>query len=209
MFTERLELKFLAVEEAEELLALRLANREFLEPLEPIRSDGYLTLAGQRTEIMQSDQGRIRDQGYIYGVRLRENGHLIGRAALTGLARGPFQNANLGYFLDESHNGQGYMTEAVTAVLELAFGKHGLHRVQAGVMPRNKSSQRVLEKAGFRREGLAERYLKINGVWEDHMLFGITVEDWEQLQGRSQGPAAEVSGEQAQELPTAGEARTR
>jgi hypothetical protein len=66
-----------------------------------------------------------------------------------------------------------------------------------------------LEKAGFRREGLAERYLKINGVWEDHMLFGITVEDWEQLQGRPQGPAAEVSGEQTPELPTAGEARTR
>ncbi|NGZ74187.1 GNAT family N-acetyltransferase [Saccharibacillus alkalitolerans] len=179
MLTERLELRPFAIEEAEELLALRLENREFLEPLEPIRSAGYLTLAGQKTEIMQSEQGRIRDQAYIYAIRQRGNGRLIGRAALTGIARGPFQNASLGYFLDQAHNGQGYMTEAVIGVLELAFGKHGLHRVQAGVMPRNIPSQRVLEKAGFRREGLAERYLKINGVWEDHVLFGITAEDRE------------------------------
>ncbi len=179
MLTERLELKAFTPEEAEELLALRLENQRFLEPLEPIRSDGYLTLAGQRTEIMQSEQGRIRDQAYVYAVRLRENGKLLGRAALTGIARGPFQNANLGYFLDEAHNGKGYMTEAVCGVLELAFTKHNLHRVQAGVMPRNAPSLRVLEKAGFRREGLAERYLKINGAWEDHVLFGITLEDWE------------------------------
>lgn len=179
MLTERLELKAFTPEEAEELLTLRLENQQFLEPLEPIRSDGYLTLAGQRTEILQSEQGRTRDQAYVYAIRLRENGKLLGRAALTGIARGPFQNANLGYFLDEAHNGKGYMTEAVCGVLELAFTKHNLHRVQAGVMPRNAPSLRVLEKAGFRREGLAERYLKINGVWEDHVLFGITLEDWE------------------------------
>jgi len=179
MLTERLELKSFTPEEAEELLALRLENQQFLKALEPIRSDGYLTLAGQRTEIMQSEQGRIRDQAYVYAIRLRENGKLLGRAALTGIARGPFQNANLGYFLDEAHNGKGYMTEAVCGVLELAFAKHNLHRVQAGVMPRNAPSLRVLEKAGFRREGLAERYLKINGAWEDHVLFGITLEDWE------------------------------
>ncbi|MEJ8304575.1 GNAT family protein [Saccharibacillus sacchari] len=179
MLTERLELQSFTPEEAEELLALRLENQRFLEPLEPIRSDGYLTLAGQRTEIMQSEQGRIRDQAYVYAIRLRENGKLLGRAALTGIARGPFQNANLGYFLDEAHNGKGYMTEAVCGVLELAFTKHHLHRVQAGVMPRNAPSLRVMEKAGFRREGLAERYLKINGVWEDHVLFGMTAEDWE------------------------------
>ncbi|MCQ4085855.1 GNAT family N-acetyltransferase [Saccharibacillus sp. JS10] len=179
MLTERLELKSFTPEHAEELLALRIKNQAFLEPLEPIRSDSYLTLAGQQTEILQSEQGRIRDQGYIYGIFLQENGQLIGRAALTGIARGPFQNSNLGYFLDEAHNGKGYMTEAVRGVLKLAFTQHNLHRVQAGVMPRNTPSLRVLEKAGFRKEGLAERYLKINGVWEDHVLFGITIEDWE------------------------------
>lgn len=179
MLTEHLELRGFVPEEAEELLKLRLTNRDFLEPLEPVRSKEYLTLAGQRTEIIQSEQGRVRDQGYIYAIRLRENDQLIGRVALTGIARGPFQNANLGYFMDRAHNGKGYMTEAVSGVLELAFAKHNLHRVQAGVMPRNVPSLRVLEKAGFRREGLAERYLKINGVWEDHVLFGITLEDWE------------------------------
>lgn len=184
MLTERLELRAFTPEEADELLALRLSNQAFLEPLEPIRSESYFTLAGQRADIIQNEQGRERDQAYVYAVRLRENGQLLGRAALTGIARGPFQNANLGYFLDEAHNGRGYMTEAVKGVLELAFDKLGLHRVQAGVMPRNAPSLRVLEKAGFRREGLAERYLKINGKWEDHVLFGITIEEWEAAQGR-------------------------
>ncbi|CAM3291501.1 MULTISPECIES: GNAT family N-acetyltransferase [Saccharibacillus] len=203
MRTERLELRPFTPEEAGELLELRRANEKFLEPLEPIRSDGYLTLAGQQTEIMQSEQGRTRDQAYVYAIRLLGSGQLLGRAALTGIVRGPFQNANLGYFLDENHNGQGYMTEAVLAVLELAFVKHRLHRVQAGVMPRNAKSRRVLEKAGFRQEGMAERYLKINGEWEDHMLFAITVEDWEQRQALSQ--QAQPSSEYR---PSAEDART-
>lgn len=208
MLTERLELKAFVPEEAGELLNLRLTNAKFLEPLEPMRSASYLTLAGQQTEIMQSEQGRMRDQAYIYAIWLRESGKLLGRAALTGIVRGPFQNANLGYFLDEAHNGKGYMTEAVVAVLELAFVKQGLHRVQAGIMPRNERSRRVLEKAGFRHEGLAKRYLKINGVWEDHMLFGITIEDWEQRQNRSREHAEEPSKRRSEERQTAEDART-
>ncbi|MDO3409549.1 GNAT family protein [Saccharibacillus sp. CPCC 101409] len=184
MFTERLELRPFEVEDAEELLELRLTNREFLQPLEPLRSDSYLTLPGQRTEILQGIQGRQRDQAYIYAVRLQETGRLLGRVALTAVARGPFQNASMGYFLDRDHNGKGYMTEAVAGALEQAFVKHRLHRVQAGVMPRNTPSMRVLEKAGFRREGLAERYLKINGAWEDHVLHALTAEEWEERRER-------------------------
>ncbi len=97
--------------------------------------------------------------------------------SLSQIFHGPFRSCIVGYFLDEAVNGRGYTTEALGLVVGHAFGELGLHRVQAGVMPRNVGSIRVLEKLGFRREGLALRYLRINGVWEDHLLYAITAEE--------------------------------
>src|SRR6185437_2002359 len=88
------------------------------------------------------------------------------------------ENAYLGYWIDAEHQGRGLMTEAVRAATTFALEAAGLHRVQAAVMPRNGASQRVLEKAGYRREGLATRYLCIAGIWEDHVLFATTAEEW-------------------------------
>jgi len=101
---------------------------------------------------------------------------LIGRIALTEIARGPAQSANLGYYIDQQYNGKGYATVAVLQCIKKAFHDYKLHRVQAGVMPKNKRSIRVLEKAGFREIGLAKHYININGVWEDHLLFELTEE---------------------------------
>ena len=89
----------------------------------------------------------------------------MGRVALNEVVRGVFGNAYLGYFVDEAVNGRGYATEAVRRTVRFAFDELRLHRVQAAVVPRNAGSVRVLEKAGFREEGYAERYLCINGVW--------------------------------------------
>ncbi|OCN01164.1 hypothetical protein A7X67_07275 [Clostridium sp. W14A] len=94
---------------------------------------------------------------------------VLGSAALNGIVRGCFQSCFLGYRLDEKNQCRGYMTEAVEAVTGYAFRELGLHRIEANVMPRNKASLRVLEKAGYREEGVARRYLKINGVREDHI----------------------------------------
>jgi ribosomal-protein-alanine N-acetyltransferase len=102
---------------------------------------------------------------------------LIGRIALGGVLRGAFHNAYLGYWMDAARQGLGLMTEAVTAATAFAFDSAGLHRVQAAVMPQNLASQRVLAKAGYRREGVAERYLCIAGRWEDHVLFALTAEE--------------------------------
>jgi ribosomal-protein-alanine N-acetyltransferase len=119
-------------------------------------------------------------QAYVFLVTLCEDDRrVLGRIALGGLLRGAFQNAYLGYWIDAEHEGRGLMTEAVLAATSFAFGAASLHRVQAAVMPSNGASQRVLEKARYRREGLAERYLHIAGVWEDHILFAMTAEEWE------------------------------
>jgi ribosomal-protein-alanine N-acetyltransferase len=141
-------------------------------------------LQGQREEIERASADARRDVRYAFGVFLKESDELIGRVALSNVSRGAWQNATLGYYIDEAHNGHGYATEAVRLALQFAFGPAGLHRVQAAVLPRNVASRRVLEKAGFSREGRSTKYLQINGVWEDHETFAITLEDW-----RGNGPS--------------------
>ncbi|MFL6517591.1 MAG: GNAT family N-acetyltransferase, partial [Bacillus sp. (in: firmicutes)] len=98
---------------------------------------------------------------------------LIGDIDLTGVLRGAVQSCYIGYSLDQEQNGKGFMTEAVKLVIEYAFKHLHLHRIVAGVMPRNIGSIRVLEKAGFEKEGIARKNVKINGKWEDHVTFSI------------------------------------
>ncbi|MGW8958609.1 GNAT family N-acetyltransferase [Paenibacillus sp. NPDC055715] len=137
----------------------------------------YFTQEEQARLISLGLEAAQAGQGYTFGLFLPENDRLIGRMELSGVARGPFQNANLGYFVDPTHHGQGSATSAVKDVVRYAINELGLHRIQAGVMPRNTPSNRVMEKAGFRWEGLALNYLKINGVWEDHVLYALTAKD--------------------------------
>src|SRR5690606_34212843 len=94
--------------------------------------------------------------------------------------RGPFQSAFVGYWIDEAHAGHGYIPEAVVLTLRYAFDELGLHRVEAVIVPRNARSRRVAQKLGLRDEGTAVRLLQIQGVWEDHVRYAITREEWEE-----------------------------
>ena len=174
----RLVLRPLVPGDAPELLALMLANRAFLEPWSPRADDSDYTLAAVQQNIALQQEHWGEDRGYGFGIFERESGGLIGRITLSRITRGPFQNCGLGYWLDERHNGHGLMSEAVRLVLGYAFGELGFHRVEAATLLHNAGSMRVLEKAGFRREGLARRYLQIDGRWQDHYLFAITTEEW-------------------------------
>lgn len=178
LHTGSIYLRPLHEEDAAELVELRLRNHEFLQPFEPIRPASHLTLAGQQEQIAQAVKDFANQSAFAFGVFLQESDQMIGRVALSNVARGVWQNATLGYFLDKAFNGRGYSTEAVKLALQYAFTEAQLHRVQAGVMPHNLGSIRVLEKNGFRYEGRSLRYLQINGVWEDHNMYAITVEEW-------------------------------
>lgn len=162
--------------DAEGLLGLRLKNRSFLLPFEPQRPTNIYTLSAQRQQIASDRDGFSTGRRFAFGIY--SDDELVGRISLDNIVRGAWQNATLGYFVDHEHNGKGIATEAVKRSLAYAFGDASLHRVQAGVMPRNARSIRVLEKSGFRFEGLSLRYLQINGVWEDHNMYAITVEEW-------------------------------
>ena len=170
-------LRPLRLSDAPELLEVRQRNEAFLAPWEPLRTPDYFTLESQRREIAAGESDMRAGAGYPYAVIEVPTGAIVGRIALSGIVRGVFHNAYLGYFVDGACNGRGYATAAVGEVLSRAFGELRLHRVQAAVMPRNAGSLRVLERNGFRREGLAERYLKIAGRWEDHILHAITAEE--------------------------------
>jgi ribosomal-protein-alanine N-acetyltransferase len=125
-------------------------------------------------------------QAFVFVIAMpRDDQTIIGRVALGGVLRGAFQNAFLGYWIDAEHQGKGLMTEAVRAATSFAFASADLHRVQAAVMPRNVASRRVLDKAWYRQEGLAERYLCIAGKWEDHMLYAVTADEWARARGES------------------------
>jgi ribosomal-protein-alanine N-acetyltransferase len=172
-------LRLLEEKDVPTLLKLYVDNAAFLKPWEPARSPNFYTPEGIG-HIIQADQDAARtDEAYAFGLFLTGNDQLIGRYRLSWIMRGFAETCNLGYFLAETYNGRGYSTGAVKRLLQFAFEELGLHRVAAATMLKNVGSQRVLEKAGFHREGLALRYLKMNDHWEDHYLFAITREEWE------------------------------
>ena len=146
------------------------AQRDFMAPYEPVRDDDYYTVEGQTTLLArlldERDQGRV-----LPLVIVAPDGALAGRITLNSIERGPKQSASLGYWVRRELNGQGLASAAVAEVLGIAFGELGLHRVEAGTLVDNVASQRVLAKSGFSRYGLAPRYLRIAGRWQDHVLF--------------------------------------
>jgi len=168
----------IVADDAPALLELRRRNQEFLRPWEPRGINPFpLTFEGIVASIERAQIERDEDRRYTCGIFERDGDVLVGTVSLANVSRGAFQNATVGYFVDRDHNNKGYATEAVVLIVRIAFEQLGLHRVQAGVMPRNHASNRVMEKAGFRFEGYSPNYLQINGVWEGHNMYAFTVED--------------------------------
>lgn len=176
---EHVYIRPLELSDAEAMTELRIRNREFMKPYEPIRPDSHFTVDGQRALIEKALLDAENDIAYTFGIFEIGTDRLVGRLTFTGVSRGQLQSAFVGYYMDQQLNGRGYTTEAVKLSLRFAFEEIDLHRVEAGVMPRNIRSIRVMEKAGFRFEGTAKRYLNINDVWEDHNKYAITIEEWQ------------------------------
>lgn len=159
-------------EDAVPLLHLQTDNRPFFEKFSMERNEDFYTVDTQLLRIHTYQEESSNDRSYTFGIFTNE-GRLIGTINLFQVLRGSLQSAFIGYFLDEKHNGKGYMTEAVKLLVEYAFKELKLHRIEAGVMPHNIGSIRVLEKSGFHKEGLALKNVKINGKWEDHQVLAV------------------------------------
>ncbi|HUX11589.1 MAG TPA: GNAT family protein [Spirochaetia bacterium] len=174
----RLSLRFFTVEDAEALLRLHRKNQEFFRKYSSTRAPDFYTLDAQRSAIIREERGRDEGSRYSFGIFLKETGELIGGVALTEVVRGALQSCFIGYFLDREQNGKGYTTEAVNLALRFAFGELKLHRVEAGVMPHNLASMRVLEKCGFQKEGIARKCVEIDGAWQDHQILATLADEF-------------------------------
>ncbi|WP_164919115.1 MULTISPECIES: GNAT family N-acetyltransferase [Acutalibacteraceae] len=154
--TKRLLLKPASPLLVQEVLDYYLRNRDFLRPFEPERAPEFYTPEHQTDSLRQQGEAAQKGESFCYYLSLREQPEqVLGSIALNNIVRGCFQSCFLGYRLDEKNQRKGYMTEAVAAVTDYAFRELGLHRIEGNVMPRNQASLRVLEKAGYREEGLA------------------------------------------------------
>jgi len=169
---ENIYIRPFSEEDAVPLLHLQTDNRAFFEMFSMERNEDFYTVDTQLQRIQTYQEESSKDQSYTFGIFTNEGG-LIGTINLFQVLRGSLQSAFIGYFLDEKHNGKGYMTEAVKLLVEYAFKELKLHRIEAGVMPHNIGSIRVLEKSGFHKEGIAVKNVKINGKWEDHQVLAV------------------------------------
>lgn len=156
---------------------LRALSRLHLTPWEPQWARDELTRSAFRRRLRQAQREARDDQGYAYLIFGETSPTLLGGLNIGNVRRGVAQAASLGYWMGAPHAGRGFMTDAVFAAVQFAFASLRLNRLEAACLPGNAASKRVLEKAGFRLEGRARRYLKIDGRWQDHDLYALLHDD--------------------------------
>jgi ribosomal-protein-alanine N-acetyltransferase len=168
--TNRLKLKTLSEREAALVCDYYSRNRGFLKEWEPVRGEEFYTLKFHQ-ELLKNEVGKIKNSNSLrlWLFSKNEDNKVIGMISFSNIVRGAFLSCHLGYSLDEQYINQGYVTEAIRTGIEVIFKEYKLHRIEANIMPRNLRSKKVCEKLGFKEEGLAKDYLKINGKWEDHI----------------------------------------
>ena len=166
----RTTIRPLVLEDATDLAGLYARNREFLRPFEPERDARFFTADGQRMRAALAIEEARKGTLFRYVIADSET-QIAGLIGLENVIRGAAQSATLSYWVDRARNGRGLASQAVADVAELARTDLGLHRLEAPVRVNNLASQRVLEKNGFERIGIARGFLHVGGAWRDHILF--------------------------------------
>jgi [ribosomal protein S5]-alanine N-acetyltransferase len=157
---------------------LRERSRDFLTPWEPTWPADDLTRAAFRRRLRRQADEIARDEAYSFLIFEDGADVLLGGVTIGGVRRGVAQAATLGYWIGAPYARRGHMTRAVAAVVAFGFSSLRLHRIEAACIPTNVASARVLERNGFQKEGFARAYLRINGAWRDHLLFGLLESDF-------------------------------
>ncbi len=159
---------------------VRVRNEIWLLPWEPSRLANQGDPTRERDVFATRCAGRDRDRqmGVAYAFGLFVDNALAGEVNLNNLIRGAQQTGTIGYWIDQARAGHSYVAEGVCVLIRFAFEELRLHRLEVCIIPRNDNSRRVMDKLGLRDEGVALRFLEINGIWEDHVRYGITAEEW-------------------------------
>jgi ribosomal-protein-alanine N-acetyltransferase len=180
LYGKRVMLRPLVATDWDQWFEVRQRNDQWLTPWEPLRPAHLLDPTRDREAFLSRCTARERDRqmGVAFGFGVFIGADFAGEVNLNSVARGALQGATVGYWIDQAKAGNRYVAEAVVVLARFAFEQLHLHRLEICIVPRNRNSRRVMETLRVRDEGLAERYLEINGVWEDHVRYGITVEEW-------------------------------
>ena len=179
IFTNRLVLRRSETALSELVTDYFIRNADFLKAWDAAHDSAFYTEAYQQKALKQDERDFLQGHGLRYWLIPENERRIIGIISFNNIVMGPFCSCFLGYRLDEKRQGRGLMTEALKKGIETAFGPLGLHRIEANIMPKNKASLRVAEKLDFKNEGLSTKYLKINGVWEDHIHMVLLNEEIE------------------------------
>ncbi|MFO0995648.1 MAG: GNAT family protein [Alphaproteobacteria bacterium] len=163
---------------------IRRDSRAFLEPWEPLWPPDALSRLTFRRRLDQAMDELRSETAYPLHIMRRNDDQLLGGVTMSNVRRGVAQSATLGYWIGEPFARKGHMTDALHCVAVFAFDRVGLHRLEAACLPSNEPSRRVLQKVGFQQEGYARGYLRINGHWHDHLLFGLLADDWRRRRER-------------------------
>jgi ribosomal-protein-alanine N-acetyltransferase len=180
LYGKRIMLRPLTTGDFAQWSEVRVRNEAWLLPWEPARTGATVDPTRSRDAFNSrcSARDRERHSGTAYGFGVFVDNAFAGEINLNNVIRGALQSGTLGYWIDRDRAGRSYVAEGVVAVAKFAFEELHLHRLEVCIVPRNVNSRRVMEKLAIREEGIAQRYLEINGTWEDHVRFGITVEEW-------------------------------
>ncbi|MFC7705665.1 GNAT family N-acetyltransferase [Plastorhodobacter daqingensis] len=169
--TERMTLRLPTHSDFRAWTMLRRSSAAFLIPWEPVWAEDHLARKSFSNRVYWSQRAQMNGTALPLFLVRREDDQLLGAITLDHIRRGPAQAGTLGYWIGESHARQGYMREAITAVVHHAFTALDLSRIEAACLPENVASRGVLEKCGFKYEGVAQSYLQINGRWRNHVLY--------------------------------------
>ena len=159
---------------------VRRRNEDWLLKWEPLRPAAMPDPSRDRDTFAArcSARDRERQHGQSYAFGIFVDNDFVGEININNVQRGALQSATVGYWIDEAHAGRSYTPEAVVTVMRFAFDELRLHRLEICIIPRNANSRRVVEKLQVRDEGIALRYLEIAGIWEDHIRYAMTIEEW-------------------------------
>lgn len=174
---DRVTLRRPQVGDYDEWAQLRARSRSFLTPWEPAWSLDELSRQAYRRRLRRYSKEAREGLAAPFFVFRHEDGALVGGCNLNNIRRGVLQACSIGYWVGEPYARRGYTCSAAAAAVRFAFEALDLHRVEAACIPSNAPSRALLEKLGFRREGVARGYLKINGVWRDHLLYAVVGDD--------------------------------
>lgn len=187
---ERLTLAILDPDQAELESAFYQRNQRHLAPWSPIRTTEYFSTEQIRRRLDIQASAFEAGLAMHFALLTLDGQQMIGACNFSGLIRGAFQACYLGYHLDENHQGQGLMAEALAAGIGYMFDTQNLHRIMANYIPGNERSARLLERLGFEKEGYAKAYLNIAGRWQDHVLTALVNARFETPEKRWSRPLA-------------------